>query len=110
MAAVSIAGCAVTEKQALAGDTGYSVPLYYKGKSKPYRKYEVIQEISATVSKMYAWSPAPSHASVEALLRTRARALEADAVMDVEIGKAHVGLSLGDRTGDGKAIRYVSGR
>jgi len=108
LAGVLLTGCFTTPDQAMENDTGYNVPLYFKGKTKPYRKYEVIKELNVTVYKSYAWSKSPPQESVEASLRTAAREVKADAVMDVVIGDTHVGISLGQRDGTGQAIRYTS--
>ncbi len=102
-----LAGCVTSPDQALKQDVGYNVPLYYADGPKPTGNYEVIKNLSVAVGKPRVWDPSPSIASVEALLRVRARRLKADAVIDVEISKVHATMSnWGVRDGKGKAIRY----
>jgi hypothetical protein len=100
--------CVVTPEATFKADTGYAVPLYKKSHFRSSGNHKVLKKLSVTVARRYHWSTMPTRSSVEAALRVAARKVNADAVIDVEIGDLYVGLSGREQAGKGTAIKYTT--
>ena len=103
-----LGGCVTTTESALKGDVGYDVPIFMKGDAAaPTSGFEVIKTIDVKVSVRMYWDKPPDENAVLAAMRTQARKVDAQALVDVEVaGKSYADFGAATRSGTGKAIRY----